>query len=252
MPARPQDAATFHALHRDFLILPNAWDAASARIVQDAGAKAIATSSAAVAWAHGAPDGNKFAVAKLVTVIEEIARVVSVPVTCDAEAGYSDDLGKVGETITALIGAGAVGINLEDGKATHEMHLRKIEAARNAGEKLVPEEQAVAETLRRAAAIKNAGASGLFAPGAVKPDEIAAIAEGAGLPLNLMGWPGLPNATELKALGVKRLSAATSIFNAAMESARAAAAAFLADGDSNALWARRGSPPDYNNLFGNG
>jgi 2-methylisocitrate lyase-like PEP mutase family enzyme len=269
MPARPQDAAAFHALHRDFLILPNAWDAASARIVQDAGAKAIATSSAAVAWAHGAPDGNKFAVSKLVTVIEEIARVVGVPVTCDAEAGYSDDPGKVGETITALIGAGAVGINLEDGKAPHDLHLKKIEAARNAAEragvnlfinartdvylkKLVPEEETVAETLRRAAGIKNAGANGLFAPGAVKPDEIAAIAEGGGLPLNLMGWPGLPNAAELKALGVKRLSAATSIFNAAMESARSAAAAFLADGDSNALWARRGSPLDYNNLFGNG
>ena len=267
MPARPQDAASFHALHRDFLILPNAWDAASARIVQEACAKAIATSSAAVAWAHGAADGNVFSVQKLVTVIDEIARVVSVPITCDAEAGYSDDLGKVGETIAALIGAGAVGINLEDGKAPHELHLRKIEAARAAAEragvnlyinartdvflkKLVPEEQAVAETLRRAAAIKDAGASGLFAPGAVKPNEIAAIAEGAGLPLNLMAWPGLPKAAELKALGVKRLSAATSIFNAAMEGARASAAAFLEDGDSDALWARRGKPLEYNKLFG--
>jgi 2-methylisocitrate lyase-like PEP mutase family enzyme len=266
MPARPKDAAQFHALHRDFLILPNAWDAASARVIQEAGAQAIATSSAAVAWAHGAADGNVFAVSKLVTVIEEIARVVSVPVTCDAESGYSDDLAKVGETIAALIGAGAVGINLEDGKASHELHLKKIEAARSAAEragvnlyinartdvylkKLVPEEQAVAETLRRAAAIKNAGASGLFAPGAVKPNEIAAIAEGAGLPLNLMAWPGLPKANELKKLGVKRLSAATSIFNAAMEGARTSAAAFLADGDSDALWARRGTPPDYNKVF---
>ena len=58
MPARPQDASVLHALHRDFLILPNAWDAASARIMQDAGAKAIATSSAAVAWAHGYADGD--------------------------------------------------------------------------------------------------------------------------------------------------------------------------------------------------
>jgi 2-methylisocitrate lyase-like PEP mutase family enzyme len=266
MPARPQDAATFHALHRDFLILPNAWDAASARITQDAGAKAIATSSAAVAWAHGAADGNVFAVSKLVTVIEEIARVVSVPVTCDAEAGYSDDLGKVGETITALVNAGAVGINLEDGKAPHEFHLKKIEAARNAAERagvnlfinartdvylkqLVPAEQAVTETLRRAAAIKDAGASGLFAPGAVKPEEISAITEGAGLPVNLMAWPGLPKLPELKSLGVKRLSAATSIFNAAMEGARASAAAFLEDGDSDALWSRRGNPPNYNSMF---
>lgn len=266
MPARPQDAAPFHALHRDLLILPNAWDAASARIVQEAGAKAVATSSAAVAWAHGAADGNVFSVAKLVTVIEEIARVVSVPITCDAEAGYSDDPEKVGETITALISAGAVGINLEDGKAPHDLHLRKIEAARNAAERagvelfinartdvylkqLVPPEQAVAETLRRVAAIKGAGASGLFVPGVFKADEIKAIAEGAGLPLNVMARPGVPKLAELRALGVKRLSAATAVFNAAMESARAAAAAFLADGDSEALWARRGSPPDYNKLF---
>src|SRR5690606_91875 len=102
---------------------------------QEAGAKAVATSSAAVAWAHGAADGNVFSVAKLATVIEEIARAVSVPITCDAEAGYSDDPRQVGETITALVNAGAVGINLEDGKAPHDLHLRKIEAARNAAER---------------------------------------------------------------------------------------------------------------------
>lgn len=267
MPARPQDAAPFHALHRDFLILPNAWDAASARVLQEAGASAIATSSAAVAWAHGDADGNRFSVPKLAAAIEEIARVVSRPISCDAEAGYADDPRAVGETVAMLIGAGAVGINLEDGKAPHELHLKKIEAARAAAERagvdlfinartdvflkqLAPAEQAVAETLRRAAAIKNAGASGLFVPAIVKPEEIAAVAEGAGLPLNVMARPGLPKADELKALGVKRLSAATAIFNAAMEGARAAAAAFLADGDSEALWARRGQPLDYNKLFG--
>lgn len=267
MPARPQDAATFHALHRDLLILPNAWDAATARIVQEAGAKAVATSSAAVAWAHGVADGNVFSVAKLAAVIEEIARVVSVPITCDAEAGYSDDPLQVGETIAALVNAGAVGINIEDGKAPHELHLKKIEAARNAAERagvklfinartdvylkqLAPAEQAVAETLKRAAAIKDAGASGLFVPGVFKADEIKAIVEGAGMPLNVMARPGVPKLAELKALGVKRISAATSIFATAMSAAREAAAAFLADADSDALWARRGEQLDYNKLFG--
>lgn len=266
MPARPNDAAAFHALHRDFLILPNAWDAASARVIQEAGAKAIATSSAAVAWAHGAPDGNKLEVAKLATVIEEIARVISVPITCDAEAGYSDDIIQIGETITRLVNAGAVGINLEDGKAPHELHVRKIEAARAAAERagvdlfinartdvvlkqLVPSEQVIGETLRRAGAIKSAGANGLFVPGLAKPEEIAAVAEGAGLPLNVMARPGLPKLAELKALGVKRLSAATAIFNAAMETVRDAAAAFLNEADAEALWARRGQPLDYNKLF---
>lgn len=267
MPKRPQDAATFHALHRDLLILPNAWDAVSARVMQEAGAKAIATSSAAVAWAHGYADGHHFPIAKLVEVVAETARVVSLPITCDAEGGYGDDPARVAENVTALIDAGAVGINIEDGKQPHELHLKKIEAVRAAAERagvnlfinartdvflkqLVPAEQALTETLRRAAAIKSAGASGLFVPGIVKSDEIAAVVEGAGLPLNVMGRPGLPHAAELKALGVKRLSAATSIFNAAMAGAREAAVDFLADGNSDTLWERRGAPLDYNKLFG--
>jgi 2-methylisocitrate lyase-like PEP mutase family enzyme len=266
MPARPQDASAFHALHRDFLILPNAWDAASARITQDAGAKAVATSSAAVAWAHGYADGHHFPVAKLIAVVEEIARAVSVPITTDAEGGYSDDVRQTAENVAALIDAGAVGVNLEDGKQPHELHVKKIEAVREAAsragvdlfinartdvflKKLVPPEEAVAETLRRARAIKSAGASGLFVPAAVKSEDIAAIAEGAGLPVNVMALPGVPNAAQLKELGVKRLSAATSIFNAAMAGAREAAEDFLATGDAAELWQRRGSPPDYNSLF---
>jgi 2-methylisocitrate lyase-like PEP mutase family enzyme len=267
MPARPQDANVFHALHSDFLILPNSWDAASARVMQEAGAKAVATSSAAVAWAHGYADGHHFPIAKLIAVVEEIARAVGIPITCDAEGGYSDDVRQAAENVAALIDAGAVGINLEDGAQPHDLHLRKIEAVRAAAgragvdlfinartdvflKKLTAPEVAVAETLRRAQAIKSAGASGLFVPGVVKADDIAAIAASAGLPLNIMAMPGAPNASELEALGARRLSAATAIFNAAMAGAREAAADFLASGDSAQLWSRRGSPPDYNKLFG--
>lgn len=260
------NAAAFHKLHEDFLILPNAWDAASARLTQELGAKAVATSSAAVAWAHGFADGNHFPIAKLVTAIEEIARSVSVPITTDAEGGYSDDPKQVAENVAALINAGAVGINIEDGKAPHELHLRKIEAVRGAATRagvdlyinartdvylaqLAPAEQAVEETLRRAAAIKNAGASGLFVPGLVEQNEIAAIAEACGMPLNVMARPGLADAAKLKTLGVKRLSAATSIFAAAMEGARAATVDFLASGASDTLWPRRGEQLNYNKLF---
>jgi len=266
MPARPQDAAAFHALHADFLILPNVWDAASARIAQEAGAKAIATSSAAVAWAHGYADGHHFPPEKLVNAVAQIARVVGVPITCDAEAGYADDPAQAGENVARFIDAGAVGVNLEDGTAPHELHLRKVEAVRNAAVRagvdlfinartdvylkaLAPEGAQVEETLRRAAALKAAGASGVFVPGIVKPDEIAAVAAGAGLPLNVMARPGLPDAAALKALGVKRLSAATGMFNAAMAAAREAMAEFMAAGDSEALWRRRGAPLDYNALF---
>jgi len=267
MPARPRDAVNFHALHRDLLILPNAWDAASARIIQDAGAKAIATSSAAVAWAHGYADGHHFPVPKLIAVVEEIARSVSVPITTDAEAGYDDDPARVAENVRALIDVGAVGINIEDGKAPHETHLRKIEAVREAAvgagvdlfinartdvilKQLVPAEQAVEETLRRGAAIKAAGASGLFVPGITEREMITAIVAGVDLPLNVMARPGLPDAGEFKAWGVKRLSAATSVFNAAMAGAQAATVEFLNSGSSETLWARRGAPPDYNKMFG--
>lgn len=267
MAANSQQVTEFHALHEKFLILPNAWDAVSARVIQDAGAKAIATSSAALAWAQGYADGHHFPVEKLIATLRDITRVISVPLTCDAEGGYADDPKQAAENVLALIDAGAVGINLEDGKQPHELHLKKIEAIRAAAErvgvnlyinartdvflkKLVEPAQALEETLRRARAIKAAGASGLFVPAAYKPEDISALAEGAAMPLNLMAMPGVANAAELKRLGAKRLSAATAIFNAGMNTAREAAAAFLATGDSNELWARRGEVPEYNKMFG--
>lgn len=266
MPARPNDAAAFHALHNDFLILPNVWDAASARLVQEAGAKAIATSSAALAWAHGYADGHHFPPAKLVEAVAAMARVTSLPISTDVEGGYSDDPKAAAANVAALIDVGAAGINIEDGKAPHEAHVRKVEAARRAAERagvnlfinartdvylkqLAAPEAALEETLARAKALREAGASGLFVPRAAVTD-LAALAQGAGLPLNVMAMPGLPDAAALKALGVRRLSAATATFNAAYAAFAAAAGEFLAQGDSEALWARRGTPPDYNALFG--
>lgn len=262
-----ENAATFHKLHEDLLILPNAWDAASARIVQDAGAKAIATTSASLAWAQGYADGHHFPVEKLVVTIEAISRAISIPLSCDAEGGYSDDPKQAAENVAKLIDAGAVGINLEDGRWPHELHLKKIEAIRAAAEKkgvklfinartdvilkqLVPAEQGVEEALRRAAGIERAGGNGLFVPGLAAASQISAIVNGTKLPLNIMARPGAPAAAQLRDLGVRRLSAATGLFNVAMASAREAAEDFLRDGDSEALWQRRGSPPDYNKLFG--
>lgn len=261
-----ENATIFHKLHEELLILPNSWDAASARIVQDAGAKAIATSSAAVAWAQGFADGHHFPIENLIAVVAATARAVSIPITCDAEGGYSDDPKEAAENVGKLIDAGAVGINLEDGKWPHELHLKKIEAIRAVAEKkgvniyinartdvilkqLVPAEQAVEEALRRAAAIERAGGSGLFVPGVAEAADISAIVQGTNLPLNVMARPGAPSAPKLRELGVRRLSAATGLFNVAMAAAREAAEDLLRDGDSDALWQRRGSPPDYNKLF---
>jgi 2-methylisocitrate lyase-like PEP mutase family enzyme len=259
-------AQRFHALHRDFLILPNAWDAASAKLIERAGASAVATSSAAVAWAHGYADGHDLPIAKLVPTVEEIARVVAVPITVDAEGGYADEPMPVAENVSALIGAGAVGINLEDGRDPHELHVRKIEAARVAAERagvdlyinartdvflkqLTPPEDAVEETLKRATALRNAGASGLFVPFATKPEDIRAIASGIDLPLNIMAWPGAPSAAVLRSLGARRLSAATWMFRAAATALGQAATAFIRDGDSEALAALAGDRTDYNALM---
>ncbi|MEO8115133.1 MAG: isocitrate lyase/phosphoenolpyruvate mutase family protein, partial [Phenylobacterium sp.] len=130
-------AERFGALHRGagILVLPNAWDAASAALMEDAGAKAVATSSAAVAWAHGYADGDILPMAKVVEAIAEMSRVLAVPLTADIEGGYTDELGQLGANISRVIEAGAVGINLEDGSRAAELHEPKIEAARKAADK---------------------------------------------------------------------------------------------------------------------
>ncbi|MGU3347739.1 isocitrate lyase/PEP mutase family protein [Pseudomonas monsensis] len=222
-------ATPFHQLHQQgLLILTNVADATGARLVEHLGGKAIATSSAAVAWAHGYPDGNTLPLDRLVSTVESIVRVISVPLTVDVEAGYSDDLGRVAEVLDAVIAAGAVGINIEDGSAAPELLARKIERARQVADKrnmqlfinartdvylknLVPAEDRVAETLRRATMYQAAGADGLFAAGVTAAYEIEAICKGTPLPVNVLGFAGLPSPSELQALGVRRLSAGSGI-----------------------------------------
>jgi 2-methylisocitrate lyase-like PEP mutase family enzyme len=247
-------AEAFGALHTgaEILILPNAWDAASAAVMADAGAKAVATSSAAVAWSHGYPDGDALPIPLLLATISAVARVVSVPVTADIEGGYTDDLGQLGETIKAVIGAGAVGINLEDGRRAPDLHARKVEAARKAAEAagvplfinartdvylqgLAEGEAGYEETVQRAERYRGAGASGIFVPGPSNPDLIGRLASAIKLPLNIMLLPGLANAKQLQVLGVRRVSSATAPFRAAYATVAKATAAFLADGDPMAF-----------------
>ena len=265
----PSDlAAQFHALHEgpQILVLANAWDAASAAIMADAGAKAVATSSAAVAWAHGYADGDALPVDKLLTTISEIARVVAVPLTADIEGGYSDDLAIVARTVAAVVDAGAVGINLEDGRRDPELHARKVEAARQAADRsgvklfinartdvflkrLVEGDAALEEALRRAELYRAAGADGIFVPFANDPELIATLASSIPLPLNVMGWTGVPPARELQALGVRRLSSATHPFRAAFAPLKRAIEAYLRDGDPTALAEAGQGVPDLNARF---
>ncbi len=261
-------AATFHALHAGpgVLTLPNGWDAMSCRLLQEAGGKAVATSSAAVAWSLGYPDGDALPVPLLIQTLENIARVLSVPLTADIEGGYSDDPATVGETVARVIGAGAVGINLEDGGSAPDLHARKVEAARAAAVKagvdlfinartdvylrgLAQGEAAVAEVLKRGKLYADAGASGLFAPVVKNPDEIAALAKGTSLPLNVMSMPGVPDAAALAALGARRLSAGTGPSRVAWSAMSKAATAWIVTGDNDALGAADKDAGNYNKLF---
>jgi 2-methylisocitrate lyase-like PEP mutase family enzyme len=252
----PDLARTFHDLHSgpELLRLANAWDAGSARVIESVGAPAIATTSAGVAWAHGYPDGDALPPALVIATTAAIARAVNVPITVDIESGYSADPLEVGRLIGALIEAGAVGVNLEDGDAPPDLLCAKIAEARRVATQLgvalyinartdvylrglVPEADRLAETCARAARYRAAGASGIFVPKVVEPAEIRTLAQSVELPLNVLAWPGLPAVPELAALGVRRLSVGSGIAQAVLGRTAALATAFLRDG-------HRGLPSD--------
>jgi len=246
-------AKAFHGLHHDgFLVLANAWDAATARMIESLGAKAIATTSAAVAWSHGYADGDVLPVPLLCATVAAIARVIRVPLSVDLEGGYADDPARVGEVARAVMEAGGVGINIEDGTGSPELLCAKIEQVKSAARRLgadlfvnaradlylrslVPAERRLDETLRRGEQYRAAGADGFFVPGVVDPAAIRTIASTVALPLNVLAGVGLPPAVELRALGARRLSAGSGIARAALGRTAALAKAFLQDGGSDAL-----------------
>jgi 2-methylisocitrate lyase-like PEP mutase family enzyme len=242
-------AKAFRSLHSAVkpLLLPNAWDAGSARLIESLGAEAIATTSAGVAWSHGYPDGDVLPLHLLAATVAAIRRVIHVPLTVDIEGGYSDDLDAVEEVVTAVLDAGAVGINIEDGVGSPELLCAKIERARRAGSRvgvpvfvnartdvylagLTGDELRIAETLKRGQLYREAGADGLFVPLLIESEEIRVIASSAGLPLNVLAWPGLPDLEALTGLGVKRLSAGSGIARILYAQGAAVAAAFLSTG----------------------
>lgn len=251
----PNLAETFHSLHKqnDILILPNAWDAGSAKVIEDAGAKAIATSSGGVAWALGYTDGDVLPPRILADLTARITDVIRVPLSVDFEGGYTQDAANIAENLKPLIDAGAVGINIEDGEGTPDLLAKKIEKARKAAEsagvnlfinartdvflaELGSPESRVAETIARATHYRDAGADGIFVPGLSEPSDISAIVSEVKMPVNVMAYPGLPSAEELKKLGVQRLSSGTSIPQMIWSRVAELAKGFLATGHSNLLF----------------
>jgi 2-methylisocitrate lyase-like PEP mutase family enzyme len=263
---------TLRDLHApgQLLILPNAWDAGSARMIESAGARAIATSSAGVAWANGYPDGDAMPPQLVVRVIESIKRVISVPLTADVEGGYSSDAAAVEQHVFDFANAGANGINIEDGTSSPDLLCAKIEAAKRAAnragvdlfvnarvdvllKKLVPREQAIDEVLARVPRYRDAGCDGIFVPTLADPAEIETVVRAIDpLPLNVMIVPNLPPAAELRRLGVRRLSGAASIARAAISATVRAATEWLRDGNAETVLGFATDKTDMNALFRRG
>ncbi|MBV9990227.1 MAG: isocitrate lyase/phosphoenolpyruvate mutase family protein [Alphaproteobacteria bacterium] len=238
----------FKQLHQgpDVLVLPNAWDAGSARIIEVAGAKAIATSSAAVAWANGYPDGEATPFDLVVATVKEIARVVALPITADVEAGYGDD---PTAHVAKVVDAGAQGINIEDGTGSPELLAAKIGKIKtrfgdavwiNARtdvylHNLAQGEAAYDETVKRARLYREAGADSIFIPMAVEDALIGRFVKAIDAPLNVLAWSGLPPLKRLKELGVRRLSAGSGIAKTLMNQTYVLTQEFLAEGRSEPL-----------------
>ena len=247
-------SSVFRELHNGPgpLRLPNVWDAGSARIFEDLGAKAIATTSAGVAWALGYPDGNALPIGLLAGLTRNITRVIHIPLSVDVEEGYSEDPNTVAKNVLAIAEAGAVGINIEDGLGDPDVLVTKIKEIKEEMTKagidlfinartdvylqgLAAVEKSMDETVRRALLYKKAGADGIFIPGLTDPHVVHTIVKEVSMPVNLMAWPGLLPAAELGKIGVKRLSAGSGISQVLWQHAAQLAGDFLATGDSTPM-----------------
>ena len=201
--------------------------------------------------------------------MKEIVATVSVPVSADIEAAYAQDAASAARTVGQVIDAGAVGINIEDGNDPPDLLAAKIENLKTASAKagvdlwvnaridtylrrLVPPEQAYDETVRRAALYRAAGANSIFAPALTDPADLARLVKDVVLPLNVLAWPGLPDAAALEAIGVRRLSAGSGIGKAALGHTFALAKAFLADGRSEPLTQGPLTNPEINGMMRKG
>ncbi|MEO1091846.1 MAG: isocitrate lyase/phosphoenolpyruvate mutase family protein [Pseudomonadota bacterium] len=228
-----QKARDFAALHvpGEPLVLYNVWDAGGAKIGVEAGAKAIATASWAVAAAHGYDDGETVPFDLALTVLERITATVALPVTLDFEGGYAVEPTALATNVGRVIAAGAIGINFEDqivgGDGLHgiDTQCARIAALREAADAagvglfinartdlFLKEKDAakhpahLAEAKERGAAYAEAGASGFFVPALNDPDLIARVCAASRLPVNAIMLPGSPDTRRLAELGVARIS----------------------------------------------
>src|SRR5262249_2969358 len=237
-----QKAEALRKLHHGprILILANAWDVASARVVEDLGATAVATTSAGIAASLGYADGENIARDEMLDVVARIASAVRIPVTADFEAGYSHTLEGLSDSIKALVASGAVGLNFEDLLKSEAdlvdlgLQIKKIQTIREVSKAamgvplvvnartdvyLAPlgsEATRFEPTVERLRAYRQAGADCLFAPGLVDGPSIAKLVRAVDAPLNILLTTGCPSVNEMEQLGVARVSAGSGLMRSAL------------------------------------
>ena len=268
-------ADAFRSMHHapPLLVLPNAWDAVTARLFVRAGARAIATTSAGIAAALGYPDGQNIPSELMMEAIARIANAVSVPVTADIESGYADSPKELGESMRAVINAGAIGVNLEDATGDTsqplfalEEQIERIRTAREAAdninvpvvinartdvylEKVGEPATRFAETIRRLNAYHEAGADCLFVPGVTDMPTLSQLVQSVEGRLNVLAGPGMPPVADLQHIGIARLSVGSAIMRATLALARDAADELLQKGTYNTFLDRNIPYHEVNELM---
>lgn len=269
--AQQAKAELLRSLHGSgVLVLPNAWDAASAAVIAAAGAKAVATTSGGVSWSLGRTDGQGLSREEMEDQVRRIAGAVDVPVTADIEGGYGPTPEDVARTVEAIIEAGAVGVNIEDSGAPGgglfdaQAQGERLSAGRAAAERVgLPglvinvrtdvflfgigePDGRLDDVIARAGVYAQAGADGLFVPGLTDLETLSLLVKSTSLPVNVMAGPGAPTVAEFEAVGVRRVSLGTAVAQSAYALARQAATEMLTEGTYNAL----GDAVDYGTLNG--
>ena len=255
MDAQAEKAETFRKLHsrRDILVLPNAWDVPSARVFEDSGFRAVATSSAGLMVSLGYPDGEEMPLQEFISAIGRIAGVLSIPLSADVVSGYGADPDGVARAVRRIVEAGAIGVNIEDFEhqsrrmRTVEKQLARLKAlvklrdtgpvrfvinARTDALRFArgDDRAKFTEAVRRGEAYRDNGADCIYPMGLVDSGQISEYVQALKFPVNVMVRRGLPSVSELKRVGVARVSFGPSASYAALGLLRRASDEILAKG----------------------
>lgn len=227
LPETTGHAHSFRHLHSRGFLLPNVWDAASARIFEQAGFQALGTTSAGIAYTRGRRDGQTLTRDEMLREVDNIVQAVRLPVNADIEAGYGDSPTEVARTVRAFAALGVAGLNLEDATGHPDQPLygleeqvRRVQAAREAAGTVYlnartdtfltgygrSEVERVEETIRRGRAYLQAGADSIFVPLISDPATLRAVRGELGGPVTVMAFPGSPSVPELLQAGASRVS----------------------------------------------